>query len=143
MKKIVFIVALGISLVASDVVVKESNYSVTKTIKKIKTIVKNKGMRVFSVINHQANAKKAGMKMGESKLIIFGNPKIGTKLMQNNILSGLDLPMKILVYKDKDKKVKLAYKNGTFLKNEYSLGIDKLTSKIDNALNKITDKACR
>lgn len=143
MKKLILVLACGISLFANDLVIKESNYSVTKTIKHIKNIVTKKGMKVFSVINHQANAKKAGMKMREAKLIIFGNPKMGTKLMQNSITVGLDLPMRVLVYKDVDKKVKLAYRNGSWLKREHSLTLDKLTSKVDNVLNKITDKATK
>ena len=143
MKKLIIVLACGISLFANNLVIKESNYSVTKTIQHIKNIVTKKGMRVFSVINHRSNAKKAGMKMGEAKLIIFGNPKMGTRLMQNSITAGLDLPMRILVYKDVDKKVKLAYRNGSWLKGEHSLTLDKLTSKVDNVLNKITDKATK
>ena len=143
MKKLMLIMAVTVSLFANDVVIKESNHTVTQTIKKIKDIVTKKGLRVFTVINHKANAKKADMNMRESKLIIFGNPKMGTKLMKNNIVSGLDLPMKILVYKDVDKKVKLAYRNGTWLKKEHDLKLDKLTTKVDNVLNKITNKAIK
>jgi len=141
MKKFLLVMACGISLFANDIIIKESHYSVSKTIENIKNIVTKKGLSVFTVVNHQANAKGVGMRMRESELIIFGNPKIGTKLMQENILVGLDLPMKILVYRDGDKKVKLAYRNGTWLKNKHALKNNKLTSKVDNALNNITDKA--
>ena len=143
MKKIILIVTLGVSLFANEIIIKESHNSVTQTIKKIKNIVSKKGLKVFSVIDHQSNAKKVGMKMNESKLIIFGNPKLGTKLMQNNIVASLDLPMKILVYKDKDNKVKLAYRDGSWLKNEHLLTLDKLTSKVNNALDNITNKASK
>ena len=143
MKKILFVVAFAVSIFANDIVIKESNHSVTKTIKNIKEILNKKGLRIFSVINHQANAKKADLKMHEAKLIIFGNPKMGTRLMNSNIVSGLDLPMKILVYKDIDKKVKLAYRDGSWLKKEHDLKIDKLTTKVDNILNNITNKAIK
>ena len=143
MKKLILVMACGISLLANDIIIKESNYSVTQTVKNIKNILDKKGLHLFSVINHQANAKKAGMKMRESKLVIFGNPKMGTRLMNDNILVGLDLPMKVLVYKDKDKKVKLAYRDGSWLKKQHSLTLDKLTSKATNALNKITNKASK
>jgi len=143
MKKLILVVACGISLLANDVIIKESKYTVTQTVKNIKNIVEKKGLRLFSVINHQANAKKVGVKMRESKLVIFGNPKMGTNLMRNNIVVGLDLPMKVLVYKDEDKKVKLAYRDGSWLKNEHSLTMDKLTNKATNALNKITNKASK
>ena len=143
MKKLMLIIALSISVLANDIIVKESDYSVTKTIQNIKEIVTKKGLTVFSVINHQSNAKKAGLKMNEAKLIIFGNPKMGTNIMNNNIVSGLDLPLKILVYKDVDKKVKLAYRDGIWLKNEHNMKMDKLTTKMSNALNKITNKATK
>lgn len=143
MKKILILAVCTLSLLANDIIIKESNHSVTQTVKNIKKIVTKKGLSVFAVINHRANAKKVSMKMREAKLIIFGNPKMGTKLMQDNIVTALDLPMKILVYKDGNGKVKLAYRDGTWLKNEHSLKSDKLISKIDNALNKITDKAIK
>jgi len=140
-KKILLLLALSLSLLANDIIVKESANSVNKTVQKIKKIVTNKGLTVFAVINHQKNAKNIGMKMRKAKLLIFGNPKMGTRLMHQDILTGLDLPMKILVYKDKDKKVKVAYRNGSWLKDEHPLLAKKLVLKINNALNKITNKA--
>jgi len=142
-KKLVFILTCTISLMASDIVIKESKHSVSKTVENIKNIVTKKGFSVFNVIDHKANAASVGMNMKNAKVIIFGNPKVGTKLMKDNILSALDLPMKVLVYKDSDKKVKLAYRDGSWLKKTHSLNNNKLSSKIDGALNKITDKAIR
>ena len=63
--------------------------------------------------------------------------------MQNSLTAGLDLPMKILVYKDKDQKVKLAYRDGSWLKNEHLLTLDKITSKVNNVLDNITNKASK
>ncbi|NEW60368.1 DUF302 domain-containing protein, partial [Sulfurovum sp. bin170] len=102
MRKFLLILALGLSLAANDITIKDSNYSVNKTIDNIKTIVKKKGLGVFAIINHKGNAKAVGMNMRESKVIVFGNPKLGTALMKENILSALDLPIKVLVYEDVD-----------------------------------------
>lgn len=143
MKKLILIVALGVSLFANEIIVKESNYSVDKTVSNLKNILSKKGLSIFAVIDHKTNAKKVSMNMNEAKLIIFGNPKMGTKLMNGNILTALDLPLKIVVYKDMDTKVKVAYRDGTWLKNEYDLNMDKLTNKVSNALNNITNKAIK
>ncbi len=143
MKKLLLLAACGISLLANDIIIKESHYGVSKTIENIKKIVTKKGLSVFTIVNHQANAAGVGMEMGETKLIIFGNPKIGTKLMEENILVGLDLPMKVLVYRDADNKVKLAYRDGTWLKNMHALKNNKLTSTVDHALDNITNKAIK
>jgi uncharacterized protein (DUF302 family) len=100
-----------------------------------------KGLRIFAEIDHSDNAYVANMQLPESKLIIFGNPKIGTNLMKQNMLVGLDLPMRILVFEDSDGKVKIAYRNGTWLVKEHNLGISQRESNINHAIDKITDKA--
>jgi uncharacterized protein (DUF302 family) len=143
MKKIFLLMVFTLSVFANDIITKESSFSVNATVSNIEKILSKKGLNIFAVIDHKTNAKKAGMNMAESKVIIFGNPKMGTNLMKNNILSGLDLPLKILVYKDVDGKVKLAYRDGSWLKNEHDLKIDKLTNKVSNALNNITNKAIK
>ncbi|MDF1874222.1 DUF302 domain-containing protein [Sulfurimonas sp. SAG-AH-194-I05] len=141
MKKLLIVLACGISLMANDIIIKESSCSVTKTIQNIKTILGKKGLRVFKVVNHQKNAKSVNMKMRESKLIVFGNPKLGTSLMKKDMTVGLDLPMKILVYKDKDEKVRMAYRNGTWLAGVHALSIPAREKKINGAMDKITTKA--
>ena len=134
---------LAVSIFANDVIVKNSSHSVDKTVENIKQILNKKGLNIFAIVDHKANAKKVNMDMNECKVIIFGNPKMGTKLMNNNMLSGLDLPLKILVYKDTNNKVKVAYRDGSWLKEEHSLTLDKLTNKVTNALDKITNKAIK
>ena len=143
MKKIVLITLFVTSVFANNIVVKQSSHSVDKTVENIKSILNKKGVKIFSVIDHKRNSDNVGLKMNESKLIIFGNPKLGTTLMNDHMLSGLDLPLKIIVYKDKDEKVKVAFRDGSWLKKEHGLKLDKLTSKISNILNNITDKAIK
>jgi len=142
-KIFLIIMALSFSLFASDVIIKNSNNSVSDTIKNIKTIVKKKGLGVFAVINHKGNAKAVDMTMRETKVIIFGNPKLGTALMQENILAALDLPIKILVYEDVDGSVKIAYRNASWLKGLHGLKANKTVALIDHGLDKLTDKAGR
>ena len=141
MKRVLAILVFSVSLFANDIIIKPSDFSVNETIENIKSVVTTKGLSVFTVIDHKANAKGANMTMNESKVIIFGNPKIGTRLMQEDMTIALDLPLRILVFKDKEQNVKVAYRNGTWIKNQHVLKEDTLVKKVDAGMNKISDKA--
>jgi len=141
MKKLLLIVAFSLSLMANNIIVKESHCSVDVTAQKIKKIVSKKGLHVFAIINHSGNAKMVNMKLNESKMIIFGNAKLGTALMQQDMTVGLDLPLRILVYKDSDGKVKMAYRDASWLADKHMLNAAKKIAKINNAMDKITTKA--
>ena len=139
--KIVTVLAIAMTLNAGDFIIKSSQHSVSKTIKNIERIVKSKGMNVFGIINHQAGAKKVGLKMRQAQVIIFGNPKLGTKLMQKDIKAALDLPLKILVYENEYKQTRIEYVNPMEYGNRYALKGVALLNKMTKALDKITTKA--
>ncbi len=141
MNKLVLVLAFSLSVFANDIIVKTSSCSVDVTVKHIKNIVKSKGLSVFAMINHHGNAKAVDMKLNESKMVIFGNPRLGTSLMQQDMLVGLDLPIRILVYMDTDGKVKMAYRDGSWLENKHILNAPKKIKKLNNAMDKITTKA--
>ena len=140
-KKIILLAVMSLSLFANDIIVKESHCSVDRTIENIKHIVKERGLTLFAVINHQGNAEFVNMKLNQSKMIIFGSAKIGTPLMQQDMLVGLDLPIRILVFLDTDGKVKMAYRDGSWLASKHVLDAPKLVNKLNNAMNDITNKA--
>ena len=83
------------------------------------------------------------MKLNESKLIIFANPAFGTVLMQQDMTVGLDLPLHILVYKDFDGKVKIAYRNGSWLESIHDFNSPKIVKEMNNAMNEIILKAIK
>ena len=141
MKKVLLVIALSLSLFANDIIIKESSCGVSRTVKNISKILHDKGLTIFTIVSHHKNAASVDMKMPESKLIIFGNPKLGTSLMKQDMTVGLDLPMKILVYRDKDSKVKMAFRDGTWMAKEHDLNIPKREKKMNGAMNKITTKA--
>jgi uncharacterized protein (DUF302 family) len=141
MKKFLAVVALSATLFANDIIVKESSCSVNKTVQNIKNTLKKNGLSVFAIINHHSNAKMVDMKLGESKMIVFGNPKLGTALMQQDMRVGLDLPLRILVYKDSDGKVKMAYRDGSWLANKHILNAPEKIEKVNKGMEKITTKA--
>jgi len=141
MIKLLTIVALSVSLFANDIITKESDFTVNETINNIKNIVKAKGFGVFAIIDHKANGKTVDMSLNETKVIIFGNPKVGTRLMQEDISIALDLPLRMLVYKDTDGKVKLSYRDGSWIKSHHNLQSKNLTNKVNAGMDKISDKA--
>ncbi len=141
MKKITLILVMALSLLANDIIVKESCVDVSTTANNIKEIVTTKGLNVFALINHSGNAQMVDMKLNESKMVIFGNPRLGTALMQQDMTVGLDLPLRILVFKDTDGKVKMAYRDGSWLASKHILDAPKKEKKINKAMAMFVQKA--
>jgi len=141
MKKITLILVMALSLLANDIIVKESCVDVSTTANNIKEIVTTKGLNVFALINHSGNAQMVDMKLNESKMVIFGNPRLGTALMQQDMTVGLDLPLRILVFKDTDGKVKMAYRDGSWLTSKHILDAPKKEKKINKAMAMFVQKA--
>lgn len=121
MKKIIILLFIWIGGYASSFVQVESKYNAEVTVKKITTLIEaKKGFSVFTIIDHQENAKKVGMKLPFEQVIIFGNPKAGTKLIQVDALMGYELPMRIMVY-EKGNKVMVVYKKPDILAETYMI----------------------
>ncbi len=121
-------------------VVKESNFGVKQTVKRLEKVLKAKGFTIFSVINHQDNAKKAGLKMKEATVITFGNPKGGTVLMKMDPRMALALPLKIAVYKGRNG-VEIVYRNPVSYTQDFLVQGSPVLKKVSAGLDKITDAA--
>ncbi len=122
-------------------IVKESARSVSDTIDTLQAALEGKGISIFGRVDHQANAKKAGLELPPTVLLIFGNPKLGTPLMQANRQIGIDLPMKALAW-EADGKVYLAYTDPEELKDRYDIDDqDPVFAKMTKALGAFSDKA--
>ncbi|WP_351015878.1 DUF302 domain-containing protein [Shewanella sp. AC91-MNA-CIBAN-0169] len=117
----------------------ESHYSAKETADRFESIIKDKGFTVFSRIDHQKNAAGVNLTLRPTEVIIFGNPNIGTQLMQCNQLVAIDLPQKVLISEDADNKVWLSYNNPQYIKQRHSIaGCDKVINKISSALNTLS-----
>ena len=81
-----------------------SSHSVDETVERLKAILKEKGVTLFALVDHSGEAAKMGMKMNPTKLLIFGSPQAGTPLMLAAPSAAIDLPLKILVWEDKEGK---------------------------------------
>ncbi len=77
----------------------ESLHSFETTSVRLEKAIQEAGLSLFSKIDHRENAQNAGMKMDSCTVFIFGNPKAGTLLMQENPAIAAELPLKITVYK--------------------------------------------
>ncbi len=102
----------------SGLISKPSNHSVQETIERFERAVKAKdanGWMVFSEIDHAAAANKNGLSLKPRTVIVFGNPKLGTKPMEGAPTLAIDVPLKALVWQDDQGKVWLAYNSGDYL----------------------------
>ncbi len=107
--------------VENGIISKPSNHSVDETVEKLKGILQAKGITLFALVDHSGEAEKVGMKMRPTKLLIFGNPKGGTPVMQAAPSVTIDLPLKVLIAEDAQGKVWLSYNSSTFLQQRHSI----------------------
>jgi uncharacterized protein (DUF302 family) len=103
-----------------------SRHSVAETVAKLEDMLKAKNVKLFAIVDHSGEAEKAGLKMPNTKLLIFGSPKAGTPLMLAAPSIALDLPLKILVAEDGDGKVWVSYNTPRYLQERHQLSEDLL-----------------
>jgi len=97
------------------------NHSVDETVAKLQAILQAKGVKLFVVVDHSGEAASAGLKMPNTKLLIFGNPKAGTPLMLAAPSVALDFPLKILVAEDGAGKTWISYNSTAYLQSRHAL----------------------
>lgn len=112
-----------------------SPYNVEETGDRLEAVLKAKGMTVFTRINHTLGAEKVGKKLRPTQVIIFGNPKVGTPLMQCEQSVAIDLPQKALIWENEKGQTYLSYNNPKYLKSRHHIeGCDKVITKVSAAL---------
>jgi uncharacterized protein (DUF302 family) len=108
----------------NGIISKSTNRTVDETVERIKALLQAKGIKLFTVIDHSGEANAIGLKMPSTKLLIFGNPKGGTPLMLAAPTAALDLPLKLLVWEDRDGKRWISYNSTQYLKQRHALPDD-------------------
>lgn len=96
-----------------------SQHSVDDTVQRLQSLLREKNINLFAIVDHSAEAVKVGLQMRPTKLLIFGNPKGGTPLMQAAPSVAIDLPLKALVWEDGDGKVWLTYNDPAYLQRRH------------------------
>jgi uncharacterized protein (DUF302 family) len=107
--------------VESGLVLKPSKLPVKETVDAIAKSAEDKGAKIVARVDHQAGAKAVGVEMKPSQVLLFGNPKVGTPLMQTNPRAGLDLPLKVLAYEDAQGRTWVVYTSPAALAKKYGL----------------------
>jgi len=105
----------------SGIVSIPSSQSVDHTVEKLQAILQAREVQLFAVIDHTGEAKRAGLQMRPTKLLIFGNPKAGTPLMVASPAIAIDLPLKILVAEDGNGRVWISYNGPRYLQERHHL----------------------
>ncbi len=126
----------------NGLVVKQSKFDFNTTYAKLHDVLEsNPNLKIILELDHSKNAASKDLQLRPTKIILFGNPMLGTPLMQNSATVALDLPQKIVVF-EADNMVQVAYNDPLYLKNRHGIdNSDEVLTKIAGALNKITDVA--
>jgi len=101
-----------------------SHYSVPETLARLQSILQEKGITVFALIDHSGEAEKAGLKMRPTQLLIFGSPKGGTSLMVAAPRLAIDLPLKALAWQDEQGQVWLSYNSPEYLQQRHAFPME-------------------
>ena len=109
---------------ADDIITKSANCTVEEAVSKIKSLLVIRGITLFAVIDHSGEAETNGMKMPNTKLLIFGNPKGGTPLMLASPSIAIDLPLKLLVAEDAKGRCSILYNSPQYLQQRHGLSTD-------------------
>ncbi|MHB8741553.1 MAG: DUF302 domain-containing protein [Sulfuricaulis sp.] len=95
--------------------------TVAETTERLTRILESRGMTIFARIDQQVAAKTAHLDMQPMVLIIFGNPRTGTPLMQKYPSLAIDLPLKVLIWEDATGQVRVSYNSLQYLKERHAL----------------------
>merc|ERR1712183_645620 len=110
----------------------------TESVELIKSKLTEKGFNIFTTVDHSTNAAGVGLELRPTTVIIFGNPNVGTKLMQCAQEYAIDLPQKVLVYEDMDGKVWAAINSQKALADKHgATGCETLVENVNNKLGKL------
>ena len=111
-------------LSANGLITIPSRFSVPETIKELRNAIESRNMTVFAFVDHSGEAEKVGMHMAPTQLLIFGNPRGGTPLMQAAPTLAIDLPLKALVWQDDSGRVWVTYNDPEYLQKRHNAPID-------------------
>lgn len=122
----------------------KSQHDVKTTADRLETVLRDKGMTLFIRIDHAQGAQKVGKALRPTELVIFGNPGVGTPLMQSGQTTAIDLPQKALIWEDAAGDVWFTYNDPEYLVKRHGItGCDENIQKIGKALGNFATAATR
>ncbi|QEM03757.1 DUF302 domain-containing protein [Mucilaginibacter rubeus] len=122
------------------VFIEKSRFTAEATVVRLCSVLKSRGAKVYAVIDQQKELSTADIAIPPMHLILFGNPKVGGKVLSEVAVSGIDLPLKILVWEDTAHNISIAYNTAAYLQERFNLKPEvaklfDLSSVIQSALN--------
>lgn len=129
----------------SDLVTVDSGWPFPDTVERLCAAITAAGYHVFARVDHAANAAHVGLTLRPTELILFGDPLVGTDLMLDRQLAGLDLPSKILAWQDERDEVKLTYNTAAWLTRRHNLGDGgrEAAAALETTLAQVCNQAAR
>lgn len=125
-------------LFANDLKEVKSTLSVEQASTKLQKILQSKKVKIFAIFDHSKEAKNVNLALNETKVIVFGNPKVGTKLMQCEAKIALELPLKMLIYKNDKNETIVSYKSLKDISRKYDIkSCGKIVDKLSNIQEKL------
>jgi uncharacterized protein (DUF302 family) len=120
-----------------------SHFTPEETLRRLEAEIAARGMTVLAKIDHSAGAASAGLALRPTVVVLFGNPNAGTPLMQQSQLMGIDLPLKVLVWRDAEDRTWLSYVDPHWLAKRHGLGsnADAITSAMTARLGAVASAA--
>ncbi len=109
---------------ANGLVKQRSAYGLDETLARLKADIAAKGISFFLAVDQSRLAADAGIKIGRSTLLIFGNPALGTQFMTRNPDAGIDWPVRVLVFEDAQGAVWVAYTDFGWIARRHGIGDD-------------------
>ncbi|MCP3387585.1 DUF302 domain-containing protein [Bradyrhizobium sp. CCGB12] len=130
-------------MAAEGLITIKSSFGPEDTMKRLEAEVKAKGLTVFAHVDHAAGATAVGLPLRPTDLVIFGNAKGGTPLMQQAQTIGIDLPLKALVWQDEQGATWLSYNDPAYLAGRHGVGepATAVVTAMTGALRAIAAKA--
>jgi uncharacterized protein (DUF302 family) len=135
---------VSLAFAADGLINIKSSHNVKGTADRLENTLREKGMTVFIRINHAEGAQKVGKKLRPTELVVFGNPKVGTPLMQCSQSVAIDLPQKALIWEDEAGHVWLSYNDPKYLAKRHGITeCVNVIKKIEKALSNFAHAATR
>lgn len=119
----------------------ESQFDVEKTSENIKANLTKNNIPVFATFDHAKNAEEVNLELRPTKVIVFGSPSVGTKLMQENQSIASELPLKITIWEDKDGSVWVSFPQMKVLASRYGLEAHPIIGKMQTLLEGLVKKS--
>jgi uncharacterized protein (DUF302 family) len=116
----------------------KSNLSFEECERRIKERIKTLGLKIFCEVDHSKNAKEVGLWLNNTKLILFGNPKVGTLLMQDDQKLGYELPLRVAIWEN-DEGVFVGGKLVSEIVKEYDIRKAEIVKKMDEVINTVVN----